>query len=378
MTDQPMFTAQIEDFIRDRSLPFVQRSPEWAEFSSGSIGGTDASKVVNPENVRWIVGEKQKRAWQLANPSAARPRTPIACVWGTIFEPVAERMLELEFSTRLYGSDVCIRGPFPGCHYSPDGMFVVSLDSAGTMVPCADEPATVSKVLAEFKCPFTRKPDGTIASNYEAQIKMGLAVIQILDFGVLIDVSIRVCAVTELSFGSLTFNYDFHRPGRNHLEVPTWETLPYALGVSAVYMPADRTACPDFATHAMDEVGGHVDIGQSWTGLITSTFWAIDSKLFRIVHADPWKPSAVKSSRQYDLRANEFEKNTPDGYTIFGFLAWKIFDLHVIPVEKEDGFLDARRENIEEISLQLTTIDVGTHVDRVDDVPDRHRRPSDF
>jgi hypothetical protein len=162
-----------------------QRTPKWRELMKATIGGSEIGTLFGYSwrgqprlDMRKLIEKKR------ANADIYVPTVP--CIWGNLFEDVIRAYTEIVFETEIYGSDICIiNGKF---RYSPDGLGVVIRVKEGIQI-----------VLYEFKCPYSRIPDGTIPKHYKAQVWAGLAATEeITRYGIFAEAIFRKCRLTQL------------------------------------------------------------------------------------------------------------------------------------------------------------------------------------
>jgi hypothetical protein len=248
------YHALIERFVALHAGRPRQRTEAWLAGKATSIGGSEVAALMgwNPySNFGGVVGAKAGlRTWDGAS---------VACWWGTMFEPVIERFVEVDCGTRLAGTDISVPAGagsgLRGRHAnSPDGYAVLTIylgdpgswrllsTDAATQTAAAGRPRAEIIALLEFKCPYRRRPKGSIPRHYRPQVWSGLALSPIAHFGVFVDAGFRKCALWN--FGPRG-GYDgtYHRERKN----PLW-TTPIAWGLTGVYAPrldAPRAEAPE-------------------------------------------------------------------------------------------------------------------------------------
>ncbi len=264
-----------------------QHTPDWYAAMAETVGGSELSAILDQNPYMSFFDVVARKAAARTGKLEWDPGSP-ACWWGSLFEAVVGRVLELDCATRLKGDKICVQR-FAGHRNSPDGYCVVTLvllslpisaaevpGITGTIEPVAtrskmssasetepdeepdvgscigaqdaqppaavggtwrlhtnDEPppehAVEAIALVEFKCPLRRKPDGKIPKQYAPQVQSGLAVSPIASLGLFVDAVFRKCAFGKLGPGK-AYDWDFHR------EKATWDK-PHAWGIIAVYAP---------------------------------------------------------------------------------------------------------------------------------------------
>lgn len=182
-----------------------QNTPKWHELMKTTIGGSEVATLVgmNTYQSRKALLEGKKEA------SRTFVRV-IPCLWGKLFEEVIRIYIEVLFDNRIYGEEICIvDGQF---RYSPDGLGVVSRNIDGI--------ASEKIVLFEFKCPYTRRPDGTIPKHYKPQLWAGLAATEgLTDYGIYVDSVFRRCRSSQLNSGP-DYDKDYHSKDYQQYQKP--------------------------------------------------------------------------------------------------------------------------------------------------------------
>lgn len=350
--------SDILAYLEENTLPFVQRDAAWLDFIAKSVGGSDAGMFKSKNAVRTVVNKKRR----IVNMSGIIP-----CIWGTTFEPVGERVIELYFETTLRGSSQCIKGPY-GSHYSPDGLCsVAGTFPADAVIGNGDGPANafgwagdadisglresraknaMFTALMEIKIPFSRVANGAIKSEYLAQVLMGLAIIPVRQ-GIFVDVNLRVCSLDDWDFDNVYFNNEFHNA---YGSAAAWEHCPSLLGASGIYRKLHEA--DEFLDEKTEEVySGPCDVGEFSEDDLSEVFRRISSGNLTIRHLDP-----VRRKRRF-MMWDIIDGPCDDDRTLFGVLPWKVFDVYFAGVTRVPDFLTSKRDVLEEIQNQLATAD---------------------
>jgi predicted phage-related endonuclease len=97
-----MLNAIIDDFVALYEGNAKQRSDEWYQLIKSTVGGSDMGVIagVNPykcirDFIKERVGDK---------PFSGN----LACWWGTVFEDVIARVIELDCQTTVKGAEITI------------------------------------------------------------------------------------------------------------------------------------------------------------------------------------------------------------------------------------------------------------------------------
>jgi hypothetical protein len=179
----------------------VQRSEEWKALRMQTVGGSEIASLLgcNPYcSQLQLLGQKAG----LISRDGGGP----ACHWGTLFEPITERLVELELGTQIIGSDIHISGReqgFPHHANSPDGYCVVRLGREDSGQLCVlragdDAPAVPALALLEFKAPYRRRPRGQLPAHYRPQLQSGLALSPHVSLCLFVDAVYRLCCIEDL------------------------------------------------------------------------------------------------------------------------------------------------------------------------------------
>ena len=246
----------------------VQGGDEWKSRRMRTVGGSELATLLgeNPySSAAQLLG--RKLGFNNSDPGEA-------CWWGTMFEAVSERLVELECGTKTYGTGIHMHVPelIEGHANSPDGFCVVVLaeDEAppgggpprmslargleDPRVVAAPERAVVLPALLELKAPYRRIPDGRPPKHYRAQVQSGIALSQpAVALGLFCEVSYRLCTLEQMDAPpprAAEYCTHYHAKDVTRREPPQW-TGPLAWGVTAVYAP--YTVAPDAAPDAAPE-----------------------------------------------------------------------------------------------------------------------------
>ena len=131
---------------------------------------------------------------------------PIPCLWGNLFEPIIREYVAVVLETQIFGHDICIvDGQF---RYSPDGLGIIT-----------HENGCMEIVLFEFKCPYSRIPQGDVPKQYEPQLWAGLAATGIAKCGLYVDAVFRKCRESQLG-NTLEYDKQYHWRDRSLYENP--------------------------------------------------------------------------------------------------------------------------------------------------------------
>ena len=224
---------QIKDFIEAHGATPLQRSDEWFLMRKNVIGASELAALVGMspyQNFDSLARKKRSKSNSYSNS---------ACWWGTIFEDVAVKYAESDLSTKIRGTNICVKPPedsqLHGKHVvSPDGYGIVDFvqqDNGWHIVRKSEKVKRYGRlapaaVLFEFKCPHRRHPKGFVPRHYLPQVWAGLEISPFTNVGLFCEMVIRKYPKYKVEkWGECDRNYHFdYKWGRE-----------LARGVSAVF-----------------------------------------------------------------------------------------------------------------------------------------------
>ena len=304
---------QINDLVKSNESAPRQRSDEWFLMRNSVIGASELAALVGMspyQNFESLARKKRSKS----NSSYSNP----SCWWGTIFEDVAVKYAESEFSEKISGTNICVKPPegseLHGKHVvSPDGYGIVDFflhENAWKIVRKRDKVKIKGRiapmsVLFEFKCPHRRHPKGFVPRHYLPQVWAGLDISPFTNIGLFCETVIRKCPKYKVEeWGEYDRNYHFNYKWGREL----------ARGVSAVFHREASEQIVDYGAaskYDFDEMMSE----------------AVDGKECKIVH-----------SQLYETDYKRLECD--DGFFMTGFFYWKIFCFNVHIVKKNPGFME--------------------------------------
>ena len=307
---------QISDFVKEHDSAPKQRTNEWFLMRKEVIGASELAALVGMspyDNFESIRRKKRREGVSVySNP---------ACWWGTIFEEIAVKCAENQYSEKVSGTNICVKpkegDELYGKHVvSPDGYGIVDFyfnenENVWQLLRKRDkEKITTGKImplaaLYEFKCPHRRHPKGYVPKNYLPQVWAGLEISPFANIGLFCEVVIRKCPKNKVEeWGAYDRNYHFNYDWGREL----------ARGVSAVFQREPSEEIIDYGEAKkidFDEMIGE----------------AVDGQECKIVH-----------SQLYETDYRRIEGG--DGFYLKGFFYWKIFRFDVHIVKKNPGFME--------------------------------------
>lgn len=332
--------ARLEEWVAQKEQNGIkQHDIKWHEAKLYTLGGSSLSTIqgTNPyENEGSLIKQKIGMTKFI---SSIQPQ------WGNLFEDVIKRAVEHDKSCKILGEDLFVFGP-PNTAYSPDGLTIMEIET--------DNVKTFQTVLVEFKCPYSRIPNGSPPVYYVPQVKMGLDLLGIPDIGLFIEGVFRRCSWDDLSDTPI---YD------KTLVPKSSGDKPIAYGFIGFYYDKSYNKEEDSLFKIYDEqyTAGDSsneylsnDLGDSDVPLFKTIMNAYDKKIL-----SPWFGDIVFVNDNYNVdEANylinaDLEKFTKfcadNDHTNFGILPWKLFKLDYHFIQKEDDYLSKWLPKINEI-----------------------------
>lgn len=342
MTTKAELMQQLCQWVEDKATNGIrQHSPEWHEARKYTVGGSSLGYI------QGLSRFKDAHTFVAEKIGLTKSVFGIAPKWGTLFEELIKQYVEADLQCEIVGEDLFVFGEEPGTTYSPDGLTVLNAN-----VHSADAAASTDPVimLIEFKCPYSRIPNGKVMESYETQVKMGLDLLKLPTVGLFIEGVFRRCSWEQLGN---TADYDRTLIPRSSGKMPRAYGIIgfYCVDITAVGLAefiAEYLAVYDLGDSANDYAS--TDLGTSSLALFTHLLNAFDVKLIQ-----PWYGNVVcvtggfaddtaradyQGSKQMDNELLAFEEFCrTSGYINLGILPWKLFRVDYHQIEKEDGYL---------------------------------------
>jgi hypothetical protein len=334
--------SRLEEWVIQKEQNGIkQHDIKWHEAKLDTIGGSSMSTIqgTNPyENVGSLIKQKI---------GMTKFRSSIQPQWGNLFEDVIKRVVEHDRSCKILGEDLFVFGP-PNTSYSPDGLAVMELET--------DNVKTYKTVLVEFKCPYSRIPNGSPPVYYIPQVKMGLDLLGIPDIGLFIEGVFRRCAWDDLA----------NTPVYDKTLVPKSSgDKPIAYGIIGFYY--DKTNINEENKEALfKNYSEYYSAGDSSNEYMSNDLGDSDVTLFKIIMdaydkkmLSPWFGSIVFVNDKYNLDEANYTINvdlenftrfcSENDHVNFGILPWKLFQLDYHYIQKEENYLNQWLPKIREI-----------------------------
>ena len=335
-------------YITDSS-PIQQQTPQWYIDRVYTIGGSSIATImgINPySTMAKLISEKSG----LTNFAG-----DIKPQWGNLFEDVIKRYVEWDKKCIVYGEDLYVRGG-PGTSYSPDGLAVLDVVERqiiddGNFIS-AIETVKPAIVLLEFKCPYSRIPNGMPPGYYVPQVKMGMELLKLPTIGLFVEGVFRRCTWDDVGNNK---QYD------KTLVPKKSGKLPLAYGIIGFYIDSNTTnkskLTPEYIeklrlllnayNEHFEQLGNKDneylsnDLGDSPPALFTTIMDAFDKKIVTAYYLEviPANDVTGVDTLNADLaKYTEFCK--VNNVINLGILPWKLFRIDYHYIQKEEKYLD--------------------------------------
>lgn len=319
---------KIDDFVSKYTNNAKQRSDEWYQLVQRTIGGSEISTVLG-EN-------KYKTKYDLAKEKVGLlPKFTgnAATRWGTIFEDIVARFIELDCGTVVKGGELTIN-EIDGIRYSPDGYVVIKVHKNPetkeiTLVtrdlPCytdddsddADQSCPYCEyaiALLEIKCPRTRKPvEGEIPEHYKPQLLSGLAHSPITDIALFTESVIKRSPLEKLK---------------------DKEGLAY--GLVGIYAESQPKSLLDKG-FIKTSVGGLLDLGKC---LLKDLDECLDKTCNGVYKYDFTDLVLEDDPLNIDTLLNDLVSSCPEGRKLIAVLPYTINEIYYSFQERDTNYMD--------------------------------------
>jgi len=350
-----------------------QRDENWYKSMATTIGGSEIASLLaiseNEELRKYkspystfmdvvnnkIAIKEGKQVWRDGG---------VACWWGTLFEEVITKVIEIELGSEIKGDSICIQ-MIKGHRNSPDGYIVAhfcedesrsggssesNIGGGESRSGVSSESKKISKyklyttdmdpklikfsriIMLEFKCPISRKPSIEIPKHYVPQLWSGLAVSPIASMALFVDSIFRKCSVSMLG-NNADYDIIYHNKDQT-ISVSN----PICWGMIGLY--------------SKNKPDNFVDMGEVSYSDFNFIMGKINDKLIKTEIGVPWfcvhAHSHLDENKHVKKRGNirtieaeieYFKKLIPKGHYFLGVLPWKLFHSSYLPIERRYGFL---------------------------------------
>lgn len=335
-----------------------QHSREWLLTKRYTVGGSSIAIIAGLNSFQSL------REYISMKLEITHFKPDIKPQWGNLFEDVIKREVEYMYKRTVHGEDLYVPGTTPETSYSPDGLGII-----GNKI-----------VLFEFKCPYSRIPGREPPKYYTPQVKMGLELIPIADYGLYAEAVYRRCTWDDLGPSGIFDNILVDKPSK--------PVTPISYGFVGVYIDTEGVAAalaamrergfqwprmmaaadgddlyddrepvamndplqiPMFCEEFGEFISLNNDLSQASPNLFRNIMAAIDGKYLRVWH------SAI--IRERDQRAANAAINAElakyraviGGCHNYGVISWKLLRIETHRIDREPGYLEPYLPKIKKI-----------------------------
>jgi hypothetical protein len=342
---------QIDTFVNQFKHFPKQKSPEWVKMRTDGmdgvyLGGSDIASAINVNDYQ-SPGQLIRAKCGLK--TARDSSDPIAMHWGSLFEDVIARHIEMEFKTTIKGTEMIICG-HSLFRYSPDGFIVAGVKLVdGELIICSlDDPnGTPVIILCEFKSLWARLSKDYIPKYYIPQPLAGLEVAPIAYMSLYVEGLFKVCSMEDL--GS---NKNYSR--KIHTRQRFLDKYPVAWGMFSVYC-VDEKEHDDF----YQKFRNNDDIGSFSSDNFKYVMKKIDSGVYTTEFTDPkpYSPEAIEIL--YDRAQNCY-----DHRYFIGVIPWKLFEMSYFNLERDPEFVPEIAETLEKTNKLIKQVKLMPECER--------------
>jgi YqaJ-like viral recombinase domain len=318
-----------------------QQTDAWHVARVATIGGSSMATIqgINPySSIERLI--KERLGLEKFN-GDIKPQ------WGNLFEDVIKRFVEHRLQCTIRGEDLYILGR-PGTSYSPDGLAEVNRKEVLKLCvnydddDCRAYPAR-EIALMEFKCPYSRLPNGSAPKYYVPQVLMGLDLLNLPTLGIYVEGVFRRCTWDQLGINNSC----------DATLVPRTSGDAQGYGINGFYI--DRTVLAKTSAPTLQLFGRYLenyveygdatneymcnDLGDCPVDLFTMIMAGMDRRLISVRYYPIYYTEGCEEALDADLASHTEYCRAGDHINI-GILPWKIFraDFHVI--DKQHNYLD--------------------------------------
>lgn len=334
-----MLNNLIDEFIKVYNNDIKQRDSEWYKLMGTTVGGSEVAALMglSPYSNFYKVVESKIEICKGNKPWNSVEN--LSCWWGTLFEDIITRYVEIDLGNTIKGTSICIQ-KYEGHRNSPDGYIVANfyLKDNRYHIWTTDLPKEIIDIqmilLLEFKCPITRRVTGDIPKYYKPQVLSGLAVSPLAHKGLFVDAIFRKCSIQQLGNNP---NYDINF----HKKVTGRELNPIAWGAVTIHIQQSKDSAIVKNIYeecfGMDYIDGSpndiIDLGEASNNIFNDVMALVNDKSLLTTQTTIRFADGRGDSEVLDLR----QRNS---CYIFAVLPWKLFDVSYVPVDREPNFLE--------------------------------------
>lgn len=334
-----MLNNLIDDFLKVYNNDVKQRDSNWYKLMGTTVGGSEVAALMglSPYSNFYKVVESKIEICKGIKPWNSVEN--LSCWWGTLFEDVITKYVEIDLGNIIKGTNICIQ-KYEGHRNSPDGYIVANFYRKDNKYHLwtTDLPKEIIDIsiilMLEFKCPITRRVTGDIPKYYKPQVLSGLAVSPLAHKGLFVDATFRKCSIDQLG-NNPEYDTNFHKKMGKDL-------IPIAWGAVTIHIQQSKDPLTIIKQiyencFGMDYIEGEpndiIDLGDVSHDIFNDVMSLINDKSLLTTESTVHFADGRGDSNVLDLR----QRNS---CFIFAILPWKVFDVSYVPVDREPNFLE--------------------------------------
>lgn len=317
-----------------------QKSPEWVKLRSNGMGGVflGGSDIATAIDVNVYQSPGQLIRSKCGFKTSRDTSDPIAMHWGSLFEDVIARYIELDFKTTMKGTEMIICG-HKLYRYSPDGFIVACIKMINgeiTIVSLDDPEGIPAIILCEIKSLWARKSKDSIPKYYIPQPLAGLEVAHLAYMALYVEGLFKVCNMNDLgsnkSYSKLI-----------HTRQQFLNMYPIAWGMFFIYSK-DEEEYNEF----IKLYDAQTDVGKFNLESFKQIMKKIDSGTYITEFTDPkpYSPEAI------ELLYNQAESREDEKYFL-GVIPWKLFDIHYFQMDRDPEYIPSVAKSLRDVNLLI-------------------------
>ena len=311
---------------------------------------------------------------------------------GSIYEEITRLYIEKKLGVPIHEFGSCPTSIY-GVNISPDGICLTndhdisqilthpsgkiqkSDSTADPSLQPQSQSQSQSLVLIEIKNPYNRIPNGKVPKQYLPQIQGGLWGFEMLDYALFIDSVTRRCKVRDLyTNDNFIFNkhtdsefqgphsacgiigiYDiFHKYSDSHInythigdqKFKTSIDIGYPINIGTIdenllrdiFKITNKLTVKEYLINSHFTTLTHEQIDLDLKSLIAKPQLYNDEKMFMFKYdlAYYMNPTNRDEVKQDLIKLKEYAIS--NNYKFIGYIPWKIMDINIIDVHKDDAF----------------------------------------
>jgi hypothetical protein len=307
---------------------FVQGTPDWVEDKKNKFGGTSMGYFTGAK-FKVLYNMVAERTGVTKNKSQQHVMS-----FGSLFEELVKRVAEHDTKSKVYGEDIYVM--FNDIiAYSPDG--IAYLDTSLFNGPNQGKQIC----LLEFKCPFSRYPNGVVPDEYIAQQQMGLDVMSLCKHSLYLEAVFRRCTWKQLGNNAL-YDHDLNifneeKPQVMMTNAPlAWGFIGFSIDKDFVHVDSSLQAIITKARKIGDIGSLTVSEMKLFIGLYADK--SVKPHYYDLLWNDFGNPDAWKD--KIKTQVNDFKKIViKSDRVIVGMLPYKLFRKDYHWVKPVNNFL---------------------------------------